>query len=393
MIKSKLNLIKFTAGIFFTLQIIGATVILSCPLPALAQSKSDSVNSLQFTPQVTIPNSTFNSGASTSVGTYNSATGKIDSTLLAKYIGAIYNYSLAIAGILATIMLMAAGVIWLTSGGDSGKVSQAKELISGSIAGLIILVVSWVILNTINPDLVNLKAVSTTNLVKTDISYLVCCSPTTGELKYPIKIVNGKKIATDGSLAGKEIKCSGQSTTCSGKEVCKLSTDNKYACFRDSICCNCQRWNVVVTNLSTTCKDGITYDECDKLCLTWWAKWVAGYKLDYYNNDDYDCVNDKCTFTSKYTGPTTCHEATGSSDCARLGTCYWQDNKCITKTESGATLCSATKSDIKEKYPQCCCEQVNYNYTNCKWSVSGGTTYCASSCGSNYTSVSDSYCQ
>jgi hypothetical protein len=178
MTKYKFNLKKSVTGIFFALQIIGATVIFSCPLPAFAQSNSDSFNSLKFTPQVTIPNSNFNNTVSTTIGTYNNTTGKIDSTLLAQYIGAIYNYGLAIAGILATIMLMAAGIIWLTSGGDSGKITQAKELISGSIAGLIILIVSWVILNTINPDLVNLKAISSTNLTGQLIGTVGCCDKT-----------------------------------------------------------------------------------------------------------------------------------------------------------------------------------------------------------------------
>lgn len=245
--KSKPNLVKFTAGIFFALQIIGATVIFSCPSPA------EAADDIKFSPQVTIPNSNFT----------NDTSSTITGSTIASYIGAIYNYGLAIAGILATIVLMAAGVIWLTSGGDSGKVSQAKELISGSVAGLIILIVSWVILNTVNPDLVNLKSISPTNIIKKNVN----------------------------------------------------------------------------------------------------------------------------------TSPQTCNEATNSSDCVRLGFCYWQNNKCITKAESGAILCSINKNDIKETFPQCCCEQVNYKYTNCKWSVGGGTTYCASSCGSNYVSVNDSYCQ
>lgn len=174
MIKSKSNLIKFTAGIFFALQLISAIAILTCPLPAEAQSQADSVNSLIFTPQVSIPDSEFVGQTPTTVGVYDDTTGKMDSTLLARYISAIYNYGLAIAGILATLVLMGAGVIWLTSGGDSGKITQAKDLISGSIAGLIILIISWVILNTINPNLVNLKSISTT-IVEKVIIQQGCC--------------------------------------------------------------------------------------------------------------------------------------------------------------------------------------------------------------------------
>lgn len=175
MTKSKFNLIKFSAGIFFVLQIIGAMSILALPSPAMAQARKDIGTSLDFTPQVTIPESEFKAGVSTVIGSYNNGT--TTSTLLPQYIGAIYNYGLAIAGILATIMLMGAGVIWLTSGGDSGKVSQAKNLISGSIAGLIILVISWVILNTINPNLVALKPIETKTLDKVTLNPGCCQLP------------------------------------------------------------------------------------------------------------------------------------------------------------------------------------------------------------------------
>lgn len=79
---------------------------------------------------------------------------------IGQYITAIYNYGIGIAGILAAIVLMAGGVLWLISGGDSSKITQAKELIGGSITGLIVLMTSYVLLIQINPDLVNFKPVT-----------------------------------------------------------------------------------------------------------------------------------------------------------------------------------------------------------------------------------------
>jgi len=78
---------------------------------------------------------------------------------IGEYITGIYSYALSIAGILAAIMLMAGGVIWLISGGDASKITQAKELITGSITGLIILSASYVILYQINPDLTKMKPI------------------------------------------------------------------------------------------------------------------------------------------------------------------------------------------------------------------------------------------
>ncbi len=78
---------------------------------------------------------------------------------LSEYILALYNYGLSIAGILAALVLMGGGVLWLTSAGNAGRLGQAKELIAGSISGLIILFSSYLILVQINPDLIQLKPV------------------------------------------------------------------------------------------------------------------------------------------------------------------------------------------------------------------------------------------
>lgn len=78
---------------------------------------------------------------------------------IGEYIRGVYDYALSIVGILAAIVLMAGGVMWLISGGDAGKITQAKELITGSITGLIILSASYVILLQINPDLITMKSI------------------------------------------------------------------------------------------------------------------------------------------------------------------------------------------------------------------------------------------
>lgn len=228
MTKSKSNLIRLATGIFFTLQIISAGAVISLSFPTNVQAAVKTPESLKFTPQVTIPNSDFSNSASTSVGTYDSATGKMDSTLLAKYISAIYNYGLAIAGILATIVLMGAGVIWLTSGGDSGKITQAKDLISGSIAGLVILVVSWVILNTVNPDLVNLKAIESTAIKNGYIEG--CCSPQAGNIAF-----------------NPDESCPSSTSKCQRGQSCKNDGQDVFACIDDENY-NCCQYQGTVTN-------------------------------------------------------------------------------------------------------------------------------------------------
>jgi len=79
---------------------------------------------------------------------------------LGQYIRGIYNYAIAIAGILAAVVLMGGGVLWLISRGDASKITKAKELIIGSVIGLVILSGSYLILTLINPNLVNLQNIS-----------------------------------------------------------------------------------------------------------------------------------------------------------------------------------------------------------------------------------------
>lgn len=88
---------------------------------------------------------------------------------IGQYINGIYNYAFAIVGILAAIILMVGGVMWIISAGDASKVTQAKELIIGSISGLIILTSSYFILNIVNPDLVNLKGIDVASIREINI--------------------------------------------------------------------------------------------------------------------------------------------------------------------------------------------------------------------------------
>lgn len=73
---------------------------------------------------------------------------------LGKCIADIYNWSLTIVGIIAFVQILFAGVMILTAAGNATKISEARRKISNAILGIIILFSSWLILNTINPDLV-----------------------------------------------------------------------------------------------------------------------------------------------------------------------------------------------------------------------------------------------
>lgn len=86
---------------------------------------------------------------------------------LADYIAGVYKYAVSIVSIIAIIMIMVGGLRWLTAGGNASAIGSAKETISGAVIGLILLLGSYTVLYTINPNLVNFKALNI-QLIKPD---------------------------------------------------------------------------------------------------------------------------------------------------------------------------------------------------------------------------------
>lgn len=78
---------------------------------------------------------------------------------IAQLIRFFYRYAIGIGGIVATVMIMIGGFMWILSGGDAGRVSQAKQYIKNASLGLVLLMTAYMILNFINPDLVNLRSI------------------------------------------------------------------------------------------------------------------------------------------------------------------------------------------------------------------------------------------
>ncbi len=79
---------------------------------------------------------------------------------LATYIKAVYKFLVGTAGMLAVVMVAVGGLQWLFSGGASDKITKAKETILGAVAGLILALSSYLILNTLNPNLVKFSKVA-----------------------------------------------------------------------------------------------------------------------------------------------------------------------------------------------------------------------------------------
>jgi hypothetical protein len=75
---------------------------------------------------------------------------------LGEYLSAVYRYSLAAMGIIAIIMIIVSGIQWMLPTGQD-NITAAKKRILGAITGLLIASSSYIILYTINPELVRFQ--------------------------------------------------------------------------------------------------------------------------------------------------------------------------------------------------------------------------------------------
>lgn len=91
--------------------------------------------------------------------------GKINCTTdIQTYIPGIFKLAIGIAGVLAVLMIIIGGVEYITTDAIQGK-SEGKARIQNALWGLVLVLVSWILLYTINPKLTvfNLNVETTTS--------------------------------------------------------------------------------------------------------------------------------------------------------------------------------------------------------------------------------------
>ncbi len=108
---------------------------------------------ITFTPEIPIP------------GIFSGLT-NITSTSIGTYIRAIFIFFIWSVGILATVMVIYGGIKWVAAAGNPGRINDARDVINNAIIGVLIALSSVVLLNTINPNLVNFKGISTGSTIE-----------------------------------------------------------------------------------------------------------------------------------------------------------------------------------------------------------------------------------
>lgn len=70
-----------------------------------------------------------------------------------------YDWALGIGGLLALGIIVYGGILYSTSSGNPSRITEAKRWMYSAVTGLLLLFGAFIILNTINPNLVGLKSI------------------------------------------------------------------------------------------------------------------------------------------------------------------------------------------------------------------------------------------
>jgi hypothetical protein len=106
---------------------------------------------------------------------------EVDCSSIGNYIIDLYTLGVYVAAILAAVVMMVGGFLWLTAGGNSGQISTAKSYLGGALSGFVLILASWVLLNTINPNLTRFKPLNISKIgnVAAPVGVTNQCAPFT----------------------------------------------------------------------------------------------------------------------------------------------------------------------------------------------------------------------
>lgn len=150
----KLKNKKIIAIIIF----LGLSFVFVGSLVNLALAEDSSASWDQYVPLAPLPGTTQGDCVTDKNGNVSGCTTDIQT-----YLPGIFKLAIGIAGVLAVLMIIIGGVEYITTDAIQGK-SEGKARIQNALWGLVLVLVSWILLYTINPKLTvfNLNVEKTT---------------------------------------------------------------------------------------------------------------------------------------------------------------------------------------------------------------------------------------
>ncbi len=93
------------------------------------------------------------------------AFGNNNSGDLYKCINQLYKFAIILAIVIGVFFLVIAGYIWMSAEGNEESVTKAKDILRSTIVSLVILFAGYLLLKTINPDLIQFHSIQPPSVV------------------------------------------------------------------------------------------------------------------------------------------------------------------------------------------------------------------------------------
>ncbi len=304
------------------------------PWPNTSPVKSG--EQIEFTPQVSIPESEFTAGAKVKLA---------ESTKpLADYIIAIFKYSIGVIGIISAIVLMFGGVRWLTAGGNSSAITEAKTYIISSLSGLILTFGSFLLLSTINTNLTDIQIAPVNRIEYVGLT-TGCCLKTDQNGNTTARTQSGD--ACD--IAKKDISDTGYKSVdfFEGQEA----EDNK--CVEVKGCCQV---TMKVTGVNLNSKNVKNEKECK----------FGAFDVTLPGGELVSAATTNFTFMRDYQQG----EGTNSNTCVKASQNAQQETGCINTNQEGCNQSSDCCSGLKcarggDPYKTTCVAKIPSWYYGC----------------------------
>ena len=220
-----------------------------------------------FTPETSIPGSQFNANSGVAVAG--------DTGTLCDYVIAYYKYGIGIIAIVAMLAVAIGGLQWLL-----GKPKPGQDWIKSGLSGLGLALVSFLILATINRDLVVCQKITLPDITKVPLNTQGSVTPGCG---FFDNCPAGYTRRLDASSCGDKNNTS-QVCCCADRQAlvdpnfCQQKNDG-------ATCRTANGWGYCENNVCRDCKQKSTHDNSSKSTPIDWPE----AQRCYHNSADWEC--------------------------------------------------------------------------------------------------------
>ncbi len=169
--------------------------------PAEQEGSSSATTPLEFQPQVTIPGTITVGGQQVS---FRQGQGlAVTGDTIAQYLGVFYKFFIAMLAVAAVVMVMWGGFKRIMAVGSPEKIADANDAIVSALTGLVLVLISYSLLNLINPKLTSFKTLALTPVTRIEFEDVeaeqIVAAATQPSSVPQVAIISGANISNPGN--------------------------------------------------------------------------------------------------------------------------------------------------------------------------------------------------